>query len=152
METVPTNPQQEQTPSYQYHRINNLFMILKLSLVFLMTFRIMYTNITTNAFHSEQNNKTTISGRPIFQHHDEHQVGINYYNAVCTSQNKSAIINNQSHDLTADKDIIITNIMKITNNNFRDVCIFNNLGTDYYHTLDDTNPQFGPKSHHVVQP
>ena len=136
-----------QTPTF-----NNLFMILKLFLMYLMSFKIMYTNITTTAFHFEQNNKTTIGIRLIFQHHDEHQVGINDYNAVHTSQNKSAIINNQSHDLTNGKDTIITDIMKITNNNFRDVCIFNNLGTDYYHTLDDTNPQFGPKSHHVVQP
>ena len=90
-------------------------------------------------------------GGPVFQHHDKHQVGINYYKAFCTSQNKSAIIDNQSHDLTNDKDIIITDIIKINNNNFRDVRIFNNLGTNYYHTLDNNDPRFTHGPRHVVE-
>ena len=108
----------------------------------------MCTTTTTNAFRSEQNNKTQISGGPIFQHHNKHQVGINYYNAVHTSGNKSTIIDNQSHDLTNDKDIIITDIIKINNNNFRYVCIFNNLGTDHHHNLNDNDSHINENNHH----
>ena len=117
-----------------------------------MTFQIMYTNTTTNAFRSKQNNETQIDGGSIFKHHDKHQVGINYYNTVHTSGNKSTIVDGQSHNLINDKDIIITDIIKINNNNFRDVRIFNNLGTDYHHNLNDNDPPFKVKFCHVIQP
>ena len=122
----------------QAPKIGNLFTIMKLSLMFLMMFRVIFNNITTNTFCYKQINKTQIGGGPIVKRQDEQQDDINYYNTVHASGNRSSVFDNQSHNINIDKGIIITDIIKIHNNSFCDVCIFNNLGTDPYINHNNT--------------